>query len=391
MRSRANCLKERISGHLHYTVENKPLTGGAPIDLDAEESNVVTLAPGYNVTTNVSAFGGDVTVRVNESLGTGGIVNMDPYNFYSGPTYLNGGTLVADNLLGGSVSSLGGAGTLYMDAGTLKYTGTGTFNRDIVTVRNPSATGTNDTRSVIFDVTGDLTLAGKFTNPLGGFVKTGPGILRIPGGPGMTNRISAVGGNGNLNAVTWNANGDSTIHGSAFEVLEGTLVLGEKGGVFYINGNGADAWVGKVCVDPRTNPGVQDKEGVLEIRGGTVIVENWLMIGVKNGFEGSTPEGKPQSGIRMYGGTLDAMISTSLGRNKNSGVYTDAGGNKLKLNTAPFLEVHGGTMRLRNTSRVVLCDNPGADSRVWVDGGTLIVRNGEWCCATTLARTRAYG
>ena len=371
------CVKERITGNLHYTVENKPLTGGAPFDPDAETSNVVTIAPGYNVTTNVPAFGGEVTVRVNEGLGKGGIVNMAPYNWYNGPTYLDGGTLVADNLLPAASSSLGGGGTLYMDAGTLKYTGTGTFNRDIVTTRAVSATGTNDTRSVIFDVTGDLTLAGKFTNPLGGFVKTGPGILRIPGGSGMTNRISAIGGNGNLNAVTWNANGDSTIHGSAFEVLEGTLVLGEKGGVFYINGNGADAWVGKVCVDPRTNPGVQDKEGVLEIRGGTVIVENWLMIGVKNGFEGSTPEGKPQSGIRMYGGTFDAMISTSLGRNKNSGVYTDAGGNKLKLNTAPFLEVHGGTMRLRNTSRVVLCDNPGADSRVWVDGGTLIVRNGD--------------
>ena len=358
------CLKERISGHLHYTVENKPLTGGAPIDLDAEESNVVTLAPGYNVTTNVSAFGGDVTVRVNESLGTGGIVNMDPYNFYSGPTYLNGGTLVADNLLGGSVSSLGGAGTL-------------TFNRDIVTVRNPSATGTNDTRSVIFDVTGDLTLAGKFTNPLGGFVKTGPGILRIPGGANVTNRISAIGGNGNLETVTWNANGDSTIHGSAFELLEGTLVLGEKGGVFYINGNGADAWIGKACVDPRTNPGVQDKEGVLEIRGGTVINENWLMIGVKNGFEETTPNGKPQSGIRVYGGTFEARTAIALGRNKTSGVYTDAGGNKLKLNTAPFLEVHGGTMRLWNGSRVALCDDPGADSRVWVDGGTLVVRSAD--------------
>ena len=80
------CLKERVSGHLHYTVENKPLTGGAPIDLDAEEASTVTIAPGYNVTTNVPAFGGEVTVRVNEGLGKGGIVNMDPYNWYNGPT-----------------------------------------------------------------------------------------------------------------------------------------------------------------------------------------------------------------------------------------------------------------------------------------------------------------
>ena len=372
------CLKERVSGALHYTVGNTTLDGGEPIDPDGAGPGVATLLPGYNETLNAPVLGGEVSsVLVNGAYGAGGIVHMNPFNWYSGPTYLNSGTLLADTLPNGSVSSLGSAGPLYMDAGTFKFTGgTGTFPRDIVTVRAQPASGADDMRSVIFDVTGDLTLSGIFTNALGGFVKTGPGTLRIPGGSGTVTTLSAIGGDGNLDAAVFHPNGDSAAHGSAFEIIEGTLVLGEKGGTFNINGSQADAWIGKVNVDPRTNPGVQDKSGVLEVRGGTVNVNNWLMIGVKNGFEGSTPEGRPQSGIRVYGGTFDAMVGTALGRNKSSGVYKDAGGNFLQLNTAPFLEVHGGTMRLRNKSaRVGICENPGADSRVFVDGGTLIVRN----------------
>ena len=369
------CLKERVGGGLLYPFNGSLLAGGA--EIDEPESHTVLLASGYNETTNVPAFGGDVDVVVNKGLGSGGIVNMDGGNRYLGTTTLNGGTLVADNLIDAAFGSLGNTKTLYMDAGTFKYNGgTGTFTHPIVMVRNPIACGTNDTKSAIFDITGDLTLAGAFTNLLGGFVKTGPGTLRIPGGAGTTTSISLNGGNGNLNAVTWNANGDSTIHGSAFEIIEGTLVLGENGGTFNINGSAADAWIGKVNVDPRTNPGVQEKSGVLEVRGGTVNVDNFLMVGVKNGFEGTTPNGKPQSGIRVYAGTFDAKGSVALGRNKTSGVYKDSAGNLLRLNTAPFLEVHGGLMRLRNTSRVGLCDNPGADSRVFIDGGRLWVCNG---------------
>ena len=377
------CLKERVGGGLFYPVNGSDLAGGA--EIDEPDSHTVLLAPGYNVTTNVSAIGGDVDVVVNKGLGSGGIVNMDGNNRYIGTTTLNGGTLVADNLTAAAFGSLGSTKTLYMDAGTFKYNGgTGTFTRPIVMVRNPIACGTNDTKSAIFDITGDLTLSGAFTNLLGGFVKTGPGTLRIPGGAGTTNSISLNGGNGNLDAVTWNANGDSTIHGSAFEIIEGTLVLGEAGGTFNIHGSGADAWIGKVNVDPRTSPGVQEKSGVLEVRGGTVNVNNFLMVGVKNGFEGTTPNGKPQSGIRVYGGTFNAKASVALGRNKSSGVYKDSNDNFLRLNTAPFLEVHGGLMQLYNNSRVGLCDNSGADSRVFIDGGRLWVCNSNATTGATM-------
>ena len=370
------CLKERVGGTLLYPFNGSLLAGGA--EIDEPDSHTVLLAPGYNVTTNVPPIVGDVDVVVNKGLGSGGIVNMDGNSRYLGTTTLNGGTLVADNLTAATFGSLGLTKTLYMDAGTFKYNGgTGTFTRPIVMVRNPIACGTNDTKSAIFDITGDLTLAGAFTNLLGGFVKTGPGTLRIPGGAGTTTSISLNGGNGNLDAVTWNANGDSTVHGSAFELIEGTLVLGENGGTFDINGSAADAWIGKVNVDPRTSPGVQEKSGVLEVRGGTVNVNNFLMIGVKNGFEGTTPNGKPQSGIRVYDGKFYAKASVALGRNKSSGVYTDSSGNFLRLNTAPFLEVHGGLMQLHNSSRVGLCDNSGSDSRVFIDGGRLWVCNGD--------------
>ena len=118
------CLKERVSGQLYYTVEGKPLDGGEPIDPDGAGPGVATLLPGYNETLNAPVLGGEVSsVLVNGVYGAGGIVNMDPYNWYSAPTSLNSGTLVADNLPNGSMSSLGSVGTLYMNAGTFKFNG----------------------------------------------------------------------------------------------------------------------------------------------------------------------------------------------------------------------------------------------------------------------------
>lgn len=65
----------------------------------AASAATVTLAPGNNVTTNVPAFGGAVDVAVNTGTSGGGIVKMDPYNWYTGNTTLNCGVLGCENLI----------------------------------------------------------------------------------------------------------------------------------------------------------------------------------------------------------------------------------------------------------------------------------------------------
>ena len=52
-------------------------------------------------------------------------------------------------------------------------------------------------------------------------------------------------------------------------------------------------------------------------------------------------------------------------------LWKDAGGNFIPQRTHPFLEVHGGTLECWNNFRI--CDDPGADSTVFIDGGKFTV------------------
>ena len=360
------CIKDRLTGNKFFDVGGKDLAGGAEVAPPAAD---VLITPGCNVTTNVPAFGGSVNVQLNRDAADGGIVRMSPNNWYNGTTTLAGGRLEVDNLTAASMGSLGIGGELHLDAATFKYTGgKGEFTRPVVIERNtPSAAR----RATVFDITGDLTLSGTFTNEVGGFVKTGPGTLRIPGASGRTTMICQKGGSNRLTLPDFGSNGIPGDNASAFTIFDGTLALGEGGGTFKIIRDAQDVFIGRTTVDPLNPQGRQETDAVLEIYGGTVEVTGWLMVGVKNGFTTTSPLRRPEAGIRMYGGTLKALTAFAMGRNANSGLpYLDENGNKLKQNTSTFLEIYGGTMQVwTDGTRCALCDDAGNNSRVFITNG----------------------
>ena len=360
------CIKDRLTGNKFFEVGGKELAGGAEVAPPAAD---VLIAPGGNVATNVPAFGGNVSVQLNRDAADGGIVRMAPDNWYNGTTTLAGGLLEVDDLSAAAMGSLGVGGELHLDAATFKYTGgKGEFSRPVVIERNyPSSAR----RATVFDITGDLTLSGVFTNQVGAFVKKGPGTLRIPGASGRTTVICQKGGFGKLTMPDFSANGIPGDNTSTFTIFDGTLALGEGGGTFKLIRDMMDLYIGRTTVDPLNPEGKQETDAVLEIHGGTVDVTGWLMLGVKNGFATTTPQRRPEAGIRMYGGTLNALTALAMGRNVSSGLpYVDENGGKLKMNTSTFLEIYGGTVKVWiDNTRFGLCDDAGADSRVFVANG----------------------
>ena len=374
------CVKDRLTGNKFFEVNGKSLAGGAEVAPPAAD---VLIAPGYNVTTNVPAFGGNVSVQLNRDAADGGIVKMAPNNWYNGTTTLAGGLLEVDNLTAAAMGSLGVGGELHLDAATFKYTGDkGEFSRPVVIERNtPSAAR----RATVFDITGDLTLSGTFTNQVGAFVKKGPGTLRIPGASGRTTMICQKGGFGRLTLPDFAANGIPGDNASTFTIFDGTLALGEGGGTFKIIRDLMDVYIGRTMVDPLNPEGKQETDAVLEIYGGTVDVTGWLMLGVKNGFTSTTPQRRAEAGIRVYGGRLNARTAMAMGRNASSGLpYLDENGNKLGQNSSTFLEIYGGTVQVWvNGTRCGLCDDAGNDSRVFItNGGRLWAVEGDGAAGT---------
>ena len=84
----------------------------------------------------------------------------------------------------------------------------------------------------------------------------------------------------------------------------------------------------------------------------------------------TTPNGRPSSGIIVNGGLLHVHKSLYSGADR---LYPKNGNQPIRLRTCPFIEVHGGELRLYNTSRIGFCDDPGADSTVFIDGGKFTV------------------
>ncbi|MDO5320041.1 MAG: hypothetical protein Q4G65_15540, partial [bacterium] len=352
---------------------------GEVIDTGTMDGNTVVFATEGAEPLAADKVTGEKNVRLD-----GGIVQMNRANDYTGYTWLSRGMLWMDEIINDSLGALGAKGPLVLGPGTLSWNGgTGVYNGDIVTKLDYLSNGTAGfSPATVFDVAegGDLTLGGAFNNPRGAFVKTGKGTLRIPGGDGKTITLAATGGYVDalcLPALTFNANGDCPTGGYAgFCLAGGTLVLGEKGGTFNINGSASDIMIGTMTKDPVKNAGEQeDGNGVLEVRGGTVNLNNWCGMGAKCGFATTTPNYIPESGIRVYGGKLVSKKALGMGRNKSTVPQKDADGNWIPQRTKTFVEVHGGTCELWNDGgRISPCDDAGADSRILVAGGRLTLR-----------------
>jgi fibronectin-binding autotransporter adhesin len=131
---------------------------------------------------------------------------------YTGPTALQGGTLVANTLANlGSASSIG-AGNLSFAGGALSYTGPNvSINRGYALAPGGGT----------LTIQSNLTLSGAITATGGNFIKSGPASL------------------------TYNSTASNTLAGGVFpgyQVMAGTVVFDGSGG--QTNSNPSDFWVG---------------------------------------------------------------------------------------------------------------------------------------------------
>ena len=279
---------------------------------------------------------------------------------------LEGSRFVAD----GAFGSLGGAGTFLIGPGTFRYAGPdgGVFSRDIACFDGWKEATT-------FDIQNDLKLTGEFFWEQGGFVKTGPGTLTLDrAGTHWVSRYGAGFSQADGRGVyVPNANGDGPTKGvTGFTLLEGKMVV--KSGTWHFNDGLPIAMrIGGTTVDPANPNGGQEKSAVFQVDGGSVHFHNWAAIGNGNGYETTTPNEVPSSGIIVNGGILHLHKGVYAGRNIL--LPKDSGGNHIRQRTCPFVEVHGGELRIYNFSRVGFCDDPGADARIFVDGGLLVVKS----------------
>ena len=318
----------------------------------------VVIHPGNGVETNVAAIASASAVRINPGASGGGIVRLNASSSYDAPTTLGCGTLVADRVAAaGTASSLGKSGLVSIGAGTFRYDGPdgGWTDRSF----------TNDTpvriQAAIYDIRSDLTLACDLVQARGSFVKTGPGTLHLAGtGTTRLNQLGALNDNadGIQHVFVANANGDSPTNGyRGFHVLEGKLVLGERGGRYLI-GKTNDAGIGGW-----TKERGQEVDATVEVVGGEVQFAGWFMHGSYNGNTNNTSERLPRSTFRVTGGNVSFASSFSMGRNK-----LDYSG--FPQRSAPRLEVHGGTMTVSDA--INMADDRGAYSAVEVTNGTLV-------------------
>ena len=324
----------------------------------------VTIAPGNGVYTNVrERISGTVDVSVNPGASGGGIVRLNPANGYIGKTTLGSGTLLVDSLapVGGN-SSVGQDGMVQIGAGTFRYAGPdGAFtDRPFTNVLTAS-------QAAIYDISNEVAIAGGVTKGTGSFVKTGPGTLHLLGNNVFSGSALGDDTNGIQAKFVPKANGDSPAKGYRhFHVLEGTLVLGEDGGTTTIaNGNniGVGGW---------TTDSGQEVEATLEVRGGYVKWNSWVMHASYNGKTLNTSDHRPRSTVRVLDGILSGGTQTSgsgtfaMGRNK-------LGYSKFAQNTEPHLEVLGGQFLCSDLS---VSDDRGANSVIQIrNGGKVTASN----------------
>ena len=328
-------------------------------------ADVVEINPGSGVVTNVAErIFGATDVTVNGGASGGGIVSLNPLNGYAGRTELGCGTLAVGKLdAAGKVSDLGARGVIQVGSGTFRYEGPDGGWTDRAFTNHPAAA-----RASIYDIRHDLTIASDMDQGYGCFVKTGPGTLYLDGTG--TSSFGYGGGSpsddtsGYRAVFTPTANGDSPAKGfRIFHVLDGTLVLGRRGGTYRIKATG-DAGVGGWTTDSG-----QEKEATLEIAGGSTTVDGWLMHGSYNGKTANTSEKMPQSVFRMTGGSANFTSALSLGRNK-------MGYSTFPQRSAPRVEVFGGTL---TTEYLYLGEDRGAHCHILVTNGTLRANNVVKC------------
>lgn len=347
----------------------------AAVAMSAAGMDVVTIAPGNGVETNVPAIHGLVSVVANPGASGGGIVALDPASDFQGPLTNGCGTLVVSKTgVDRSPGSLGSGASLAFGSGTLRYVGA-----DGGVIDRPIAGTCDATRALTFDVQNDLELAAPLVNRMGAFVKTGPGTLSLTSN-----------GTYDFGSATKNAQGDPTSRNGqsstrpgtplAFApngdspsgplgglvIADGTVVFGEHGGSLNVTQNGL--YVGSFT----TTNGVETA-GTLDLRGGVTTISSWLLVGYNNGST-TTAEEPPASTLRLSGdAVLKVRGDLAMGACQPAkGCFGDG----LVYRSAPRIELHDSSELTVNHFR--MGHDTGANCTLTLDGASTLNVNLNW-------------
>lgn len=348
----------------------------AAVAAAAADAGQVVVAPGNGVETNVPAIHGLVSVVANPGASGGGIVALDPASDFLGPLTNGCGTLVVSKTGAGQMpGSLGSGASLAFGPGTLRYVGAAGGAIDRPVYGTVSATG-----AMVFDVRNDLELSEPLVNHLGGFVKTGPGTLSLTSagtydfGHGTANaQGDATSSNGQTSTrpgvpLAFNSNGDSPAEGplGGLVVADGTVVFGANGGTMNVRNNG-------LYVGSFTTAAGAETAGVLDLRGGQVTVDSWLLVGYNNGSTATSEE--PLSSTLRLSGQARLVVNgeTAMGACQRATGYF---GDKLTYRSAPRIELHDSAYMSMWSFR--MGHDTGAACTLFMDGASTLDVWGNW-------------
>ncbi len=293
------------------TVNSGDHTLGAPINDpwvantsgDADSIAVVTASGATaRVTGAVFCLG---ALRVNKAGSGGGTTILSGANTYKEGLNVRSGTAVIE-----SWNEAGVAGPLGLSVNPT--IGPGTFHYrgpDAATARGLTLNAGSNNRTCIIRTDHDLTVSGVFNSTAGGFVKTGPGTLRLANSG--TNKLCTAGDSANWNLIrNWPNNGDSPVPATqtgfgATVVDEGELVIGAQGQVMnYATSGACDMFVGSQT----RGWAYTTNAATLTVLDGLFNCNKWLYIGhcFVRDYDAATGSYAPTyATYNQYGGTVN--------------------------------------------------------------------------------------
>ena len=282
-----------------------PLNDGWVSGTSGDASSIaVATASGATarVTGAVSCLG---ALRVNTVGSGGGTTILSGANTYKSGLNVRSGTAIVDTWNeAGENGPLGLSADPTLGPGTFYYRGP-----DVATLRGMTLNSGSSSRTCILRTDHDLTLNGVFNSTGGGFVKTGPGSLRLANTG--TNKLCTAGNSSNWNVIkNWPSNGDSpdptgqTGFGAAM-VDEGELVIGAPGQVMnYATSGSCDFFVG----EQTRGWTYATNAATLTVLDGTFNCSKWLYIGhcFVRDYNAVTKSYAPTyATYNQYGGTVN--------------------------------------------------------------------------------------
>ncbi len=291
-----------------------------------------------------------------------GTLSLFNNNTYTGPTVINGGTVIVTNLANGGLPSPVGASSasptnLILNNATLTYSGA-----PVAADRGFTVGGTN----TMIDAEGNLTLGGRVAVATNGvtftaFTKVGPGTLAFtaPADNEFANSYAPVSNNGR----------------AGLQVVGGTLVLDGSRGA-QTNHTTYDLYVGDT-----PNSGAS-----LVLTNTTLNVDGWLAVGRVNGGINNT------STVTLYNSALNVgnlslgwdggqpgnLSSQFLTLNGNS-TLTDNGAVNLSegVNSSMTLQINDNSvLQVRNPFYIALANS--STGAVVVAGSGQLVQTSGW-------------